>query len=92
LVPQLAGPLSWQTPFGSATPGSIGQHAPSRDGNTQETHGPWQAMLQQTLLAQNPDRQSALAVQAPPLRRFPQLPAASQACPSTHWPFALHFL
>ena len=92
LVPQLAAPLSWQTPFGSATPGSIGQHIPSREGNTQETHGPWQATLQQTLLAQKPDQQSALVAHGPPFRRLPQLPEASHACPSTHWLGEVHFL
>jgi hypothetical protein len=79
-------------PFGSGTSGSIGQQVPSRDGNPQETHGPWQAMLQQTLLAQNPDRQSELTAHLPPFSSFPQLPAESHACPLTHWPGELHFL
>jgi hypothetical protein len=55
----------------------------------QETHCPWQAELQQTLSAQKPELQSALALHEAPGRRFPQLPVASQACAS-HWLVEVH--
>ncbi len=52
----------------------------------QATHAPWQAMLQQTLSAQWPDRQLSSLWQYWPLASFPQLPLEkSQVCCESHW-------
>jgi hypothetical protein len=57
---------------------------PRRPGSAQLTQPPPHATLQQTPSAQNPDAQSALAVQVAPFIFLPQL-AATQAWPITHW-------
>jgi hypothetical protein len=90
-VPQLAGPLSVQSPFGSGRSASMGQQLPSREGNAQETQGPWHATLQQTLLAQNPDRQSSLVAHLDPFSTLPHRPLLSQAWVPTHWLLDVHF-
>ncbi len=62
-------------PRGSTTPWSLGQHVPSRPTWLHELHAPWQATLQQTPSAQNPDAQSAFFVQNAARGFGPQLPA-----------------
>jgi hypothetical protein len=80
-----------QTPLASGRSASTGQQLPSRDGSAQETQGPSQATLQQTLSTQKPDRQPSLLVHLAPFKAFPQLPLPSQVCPSMHWVLAVHF-
>jgi hypothetical protein len=83
VCPQLGLPSSTQTPRGSGRPSSIGQQVPSLSGRLQATQPPWQATLQQIPSAQNPDWQSALALQLIPFIRLPQLPP-TQARPAAH--------
>ena len=83
--PQVDDPRSLQTMCGSAAPMSVGQQTPARSGRLQETQAPVQAELQQTLSAQNPDRQSSFLAHFAPGMRLPQLPVASHAWPSEHW-------
>ncbi len=63
---------------------SVGQQTPGRSGWLHDTQAPVQAELQQTLSAQNPDRQSSFLAHFAPGMRLPQLPVASQACASEH--------
>ena len=62
----------------------MGQQVPRRPGNAHETQPPPHATLQQTLSAQNPDAQSALALHVAPFIFSPQL-AATHCWPLTHW-------
>jgi hypothetical protein len=63
---------------------SVGQQVPFRIGWSHDTQAPWQATLQQTPSAQNPEMQSLLprGQGSPPLR-LPQLPP-EQAWPAEH--------
>jgi hypothetical protein len=62
----------------------VGQQVPFRIGWSHDTQAPWQATLQQTPSAQNPEMQSLLPWgQLAPGPRLPQLPAA-QAWPAEH--------
>jgi hypothetical protein len=54
---------------------STGTQVPTRPGSPHERQPPWQATLQQTLSAQNPDAQSSPVLQLAPFIFLPQLPA-----------------
>ncbi len=82
--PQVDDPWSLQTLCGSAAPMSMGQQTPARSGRLHDTQAPVQAELQQTLSAQNPERQSSFLAHFAPGMRLPQLPVASHAWPSEH--------
>jgi len=72
--PQLDAALRAQMPWGSAAPNVVGAQVPIRPGCAQLTQGPVQAMLQQTLSAQYPERQPLSSLQCAPARALPQLP------------------
>jgi hypothetical protein len=71
-------------------PGAIGEHVPTLPVSEHDMHVPVQALLQQTLLTQNPDSQSELVPlgQAPPTGILPQL-LLTHVLPVVHWVVAV---
>ena len=71
-------------------PGAIGEHVPTLPVSEHDMHVPVQALLQQTLLTQNPDSQSELVPlgQAPPIGILPQL-LLTHVLPVVHWVVAV---
>jgi len=59
--------------FGACPPG-IEVQVPTVPGRSQELQVPVQALLQQTVWAQNPELHMAAAVQGEPIASLPQLP------------------
>lgn len=73
-VPQVAAPVlvHWVVGFGGLPPG-IEVQVPTMPVRLHAVQIPVQALLQQTLLTQNPEPQEAAVVQAEPCDSFPQL-------------------
>jgi hypothetical protein len=61
VVPQLVGPMSLQTPAGSALPVGVFVHVPTVPASAQDWHDPLQAELQHTPWAQKADWHSVPA-------------------------------
>jgi hypothetical protein len=76
--PQLAAPLSLQTPRGSAFPESMGEQMPSSPVSAHDTQAPVQATAQHTPSTQKLDPHSSLPAHFAPFILGPQPPA-------THW-------
>jgi hypothetical protein len=74
-VPQVAAPVlvHWVVGFGGLPPG-IEVQVPTMPVRLHAVQIPVQALLQQTLLTQNPEAQEAAVVQAAPCDSLPQLP------------------
>jgi hypothetical protein len=72
--PQLDSALRVHTWWGSAAPSVVGAQVPRRPDCAQLTHGPVQAMLQQTPSAQKPEAHCDPALQMAPSGFGPQLP------------------
>jgi hypothetical protein len=75
LVPQVAAPVSvhWVVGLGLLPP-AIDVQVPTMPVRLHAVQMPVQAVLQQTLLTQNPETQAAPVVQAVPCESLPQLP------------------
>lgn len=71
-------------------PGAIGEHVPTLPVSEHDMHVPVQALLQQTLLTQNPESQSEFNPpgQAPPIGTLPQL-LLTHVLPVVHWVVAV---
>jgi hypothetical protein len=71
-------------------PGPIGEHVPTLPVSEHDMQVPVQALLQQTLLTQNPESQSELTPlgQAPPMGILPQL-LLTHVLPLVHWDVAV---
>jgi hypothetical protein len=91
LVPHVPTPWSVQTLRLSSVLAAMGVQVPLADASAQLRHAPPQASLQQTPSTQNPDAQSAAAVQLLPFVCLPQL-WFWQAMPGAQSAFALHVM
>jgi hypothetical protein len=89
-LPHVLGADTPHWPVGSALPAAIGEHLPFVAGSLHETHGPLQAVSQQTCSAEHtPVRHSVPTLQGEPAGRRPHEPLMQTLLPEQS-AFAVH--